>query len=103
MQFTEYEALKLLPPFDEDDEPPLRSHDATLKDRDAVLELDGILVELPEPESTETPPEWARSPAQQQSTADQPALGGVPRRRATLGKRQVGHVGRSVPVCSATM
>jgi hypothetical protein len=38
VQFTEYEAWKLLPPFDEDD--------ATLKDRDVVLELDGILVEL---------------------------------------------------------
>jgi chromate reductase len=87
VQFREYDGLKLLPPFDEDDErapalavahwrdaitpadallfatPEYNSsipgqlknavdwasrpvNDARLKDKDAVLELDGILIEL---------------------------------------------------------
>jgi len=50
VQFTEYDRLKLIPPFDR--ELPLAAaheafnDDGTLKDHDLTLELDAILAEL---------------------------------------------------------
>ena len=65
VQFTEYEALKLLPPFDEDDEPAPALPVAHW--RDAIAQADAILLATPEynssiPGQLKNALDWASRP-----------------------------------------
>src|SRR5690242_10695133 len=75
VQFVEYDALKLVPPFDEDDEPvpPL----AVARWREAVAEADAILFATPEynssiPGQLKNAIDWASRPAAQAALRNKP-------------------------------
>jgi chromate reductase, NAD(P)H dehydrogenase (quinone) len=75
VQFIEYDALKLIPPFDEDDEPvpPL----AVARWREAIAEADAVLFATPEynssiPGQLKNAIDWASRPAAQAALRNKP-------------------------------
>jgi chromate reductase, NAD(P)H dehydrogenase (quinone) len=75
VQLIEYDALKLIPPFDEDDEPvpPL----AVARWREAIAEADAVLFATPEynssiPGQLKNAIDWASRPAAQAALRNKP-------------------------------
>jgi chromate reductase, NAD(P)H dehydrogenase (quinone) len=75
VQFTQYEALKLLPPFDEDDEPAPAL--AVAHWRDAIAQADAILFATPEynssiPGQLKNAIDWASRPVSEAVLRNKP-------------------------------
>src|ERR1700751_3771999 len=116
VQFIEYDALKLIPPFDEDDEPvpPL----AVARWREAIAEADAVLFATPEynssiPGQLKNAIDWASRPAAQAALRNKPVavIGASPgmfgavwaqaELRKVLGASGARVVDRELPVVSA--
>ena len=116
VHFIEYDALKLIPPFDEDDEPvpPL----AVARWRQAVAEADAVLFATPEynssiPGQLKNAIDWASRPAAQAVLRNKPvavigastgmfgAVWAQAELRKVLGASGARVVDRELPVVSA--
>jgi chromate reductase, NAD(P)H dehydrogenase (quinone) len=116
VQFIEYDALKLIPPFDEDDEPvpPL----AVARWREAIAEADAVLFATPEynssiPGQLKNAIDWASRPAAQAALRNKPvavigastgmfgAVWAQAELRKVLGASGARVVDRELPVVSA--
>jgi chromate reductase, NAD(P)H dehydrogenase (quinone) len=116
VQFIEYDALKLIPPFDEDDEPvpPL----AVARWREAIAQADAVLFATPEynssiPGQLKNAIDWASRPAAQAALRNKPvavigastgmfgAVWAQAELRKVLGASGARVVDRELPVVSA--